>query len=101
MALSFLPLSHAFERMVHFACLSVGATIAYAESLETVGENLQEIQPTLVATVPRLLEKIHGKVGDAVRSASPIRRALFHAAMAVGRRKSRAQLAGGGIVQNK
>src|SRR6185436_9786891 len=58
-ALSFLPLSHAFERMVHFAYLTVGASVAYAESIEAVGQNLQEIQPTLVATVPRLLEKIH------------------------------------------
>ncbi len=96
-ALSFLPLSHAFERMVHFACLTAGASIAYSESIEAVGQNLQEIHPTLVAAVPRLLEKIHGKVEDAVRSASPIRRGLFHLALAVGRRKTRAKLSSGRV----
>ncbi|MCI0566931.1 MAG: long-chain fatty acid--CoA ligase [Acidobacteria bacterium] len=96
-ALSFLPLSHAFERMVHFACLSVGASIAYAESIDAVGQNLQEIQPTLVAAVPRLLEKMHGKVADALRSASPLRRGIFHLALAVGRRKTRAKLSTGRV----
>ncbi|PYQ13442.1 MAG: long-chain fatty acid--CoA ligase [Acidobacteria bacterium] len=93
-ALSFLPLSHAFERLVHFACLAAGATIAYAESIEAVGQNLQEVHPTLVATVPRLLEKIHGKVGDALRGASPIRRNVFKVAMAVGRREVNARFSG-------
>ena len=96
-ALSFLPLSHAFERMVHFSCLTAGATIAYSESIEAVGQNLQEIHPTLVAAVPRLLEKIHGKVEDALRSASPIRRGLFHLALAVGRLKTRAKLSRGRV----
>jgi len=96
-ALSFLPLSHAFERMVHFAYLTVGASVAYAESIEAVGQNLQEIQPTLVATVPRLLEKVHGKVEDALRSASPVRRAIFHFALAVGRRRTRARLSSGRV----
>ena len=96
-ALSFLPLSHAFERMVHFACLTAGATIAYSESIEAVGQNLQEIHPTLVAAVPRLLEKIHGKVQDAVRTASPLRRGIFHLALAVGHLKTRARLSTGRV----
>jgi len=96
-ALSFLPLSHAFERLVHFACQTVGASIVYAESIETVGQNLQETQPTLVASVPRLLEKVHGRIEDALRSASPIRRGLFHFALAVGRSRTRARLSRGSV----
>jgi long-chain acyl-CoA synthetase len=90
--LSFLPLSHAFERVVHFACQTAGASVAYAESIEAVGQNLQEVHPTLLASVPRLLEKVHGKIEDAVRGASLPRRAIFHAALAVGRLKTRASL---------
>jgi len=91
-ALSFLPLSHAFERVVHFACQTAGASVAYAESIEAVGQNLQDVHPTLLAAVPRLLEKVHGKIEDAVRGASLLRRAIFHAALAVGKLRTRARL---------
>jgi len=93
-SLSFLPLSHAFERVVHFACLATGATLVYAESIEKVGENLQEVQPDFIATVPRLLEKIHGKVMDKLATASPVGRSVFRLALAVGRRSSHARLRG-------
>jgi long-chain acyl-CoA synthetase len=89
-ALSFLPLSHAFERIVEFAYLTVGACIAYAESIEAVPRNLLEIEPTVVASVPRLFEKMHEKVMEKVRASAPHRRALFAAAMAVGRSRARA-----------
>jgi len=91
-ALSFLPLSHAFERLAEFAFLSVGATIAYAESIEAVPQNLREVEPTILATVPRLLEKMRDRVVEAGRSASWFRRVLFAAALVVGRRRSRALL---------
>ncbi|HEV8374925.1 MAG TPA: long-chain fatty acid--CoA ligase [Candidatus Polarisedimenticolia bacterium] len=93
-ALSFLPLSHAFERVVHFACLTAAATLAYAESVEAVGQNLQEVHPHLVATVPRLLEKIHGKVEDNLRAASPVRRSVVRCALAVGRKNTESRLLG-------
>ncbi len=93
-ALSFLPLSHAFERVVQLACLEAGATIAFAESIEAVAQNLQEIEPTLLATVPRLLEKMHSRVGDALRAASPVRRLIFRAGMAAGLSKVRARETG-------
>ncbi|HEU5182148.1 MAG TPA: AMP-binding protein, partial [Candidatus Polarisedimenticolia bacterium] len=93
-ALSFLPLSHAFERVVQLACLEAGATIAFAESIEAVAQNLQEIEPTLLATVPRLLEKMHSRVGDALRAASPVRRLIFRVGMAAGLSKVRAREAG-------
>ena len=57
--LSFLPLCHVFERMAgHFCALSQGSTIAYAESIDTVAQNLGEVKPTIMTSVPRLFEKI-------------------------------------------
>jgi long-chain acyl-CoA synthetase len=57
-ALSFLPLSHIFERMVSYMNMYMGVSIYYAESLETIGDNLKEIHPDGFSTVPRLLEKV-------------------------------------------
>ena len=57
--LSFLPLSHSFERMGgHFTAFSVGAQVYYAESIETVPDNLREVKPSVVLSVPRLYEKM-------------------------------------------
>ncbi|HUT08434.1 MAG TPA: AMP-binding protein, partial [Candidatus Latescibacteria bacterium] len=64
--LSFLPLSHVLERMTTFSFLYKGATIAYAESIETVAENLLEVRPTIMISVPRLFDKIYAKVMDNV-----------------------------------
>jgi long-chain acyl-CoA synthetase len=84
--LSFLPLSHVFERMVgHYLAFQIGATVAYAESIETVAENLQEVNPTLMTSVPRLFEKIYGKIIDSLEEGSPIKKALFNWAIGVGR----------------
>jgi long-chain acyl-CoA synthetase len=61
-ALSFLPLCHVFERMGgHYVMLRLGVTIAYAESVEKVPENLAEVKPTLMLSVPRLYEKMYGE----------------------------------------
>jgi len=87
--LSFLPLCHIFERMAgHFTMLDAGVSIAYAETMESVSANLVEIRPTVVFSVPRLYEKIHARVLDAVHESSPGRQKLFHWAMGVGRRRS-------------
>jgi len=94
MTLSFLPLTHVFERMVEFAYLSAGASIAYAESIDTVPQNLQEIRPTVMASVPRLFEKVHARILDSVAAASAVRRLLFGIALKVGRASARATLAG-------
>jgi len=83
-ALSFLPLSHVLERMAEYAYLSRGATIAYAESVETLPQDLQAVSPTIVAMVPRVFEKFHSRVMDAVRSGSAVKRALFGWALRVG-----------------
>jgi long-chain acyl-CoA synthetase len=84
--LSFLPLSHVFERMAgHFLANHAGAAIAYAESVEAVPQNLQEVKPTLMTSVPRLFEKIYSRVVGSVEEGSPIKRKLFNWAIGVGR----------------
>ena len=60
--LSFLPLSHVFERTVDYIYVDVGATIAYAESMEKVADNLVEVRPDVAVSVPRLFEKIYSRV---------------------------------------
>lgn len=93
--LSFLPLCHIFERMAgHYTMFHCGATIAYAESIDSVPQNLGEVQPTLLVSVPRVYEKMHARVLDTVAQAPPLRRKLFHWAVDVGRRRSLKLLAG-------
>jgi long-chain acyl-CoA synthetase len=83
--LSFLPLSHIFERMFgHFCMLHAGVVINYAQSIDTVPADMMDRRPHFMASVPRLYEKIYGRVLDAVRAASPPRRALFGWARRVG-----------------
>jgi long-chain acyl-CoA synthetase len=85
--LSFLPLSHSFERMAgYYTAMACGATIAYAESVETVRDNMQEVRPTIVTTVPRLFERIYSRLIKQVDSAPPLRRKIFHWAVGVGRK---------------
>jgi len=90
--LSFLPLSHVLERMVSFTYLYNGCTIGYAESVETLGVNLQEIRPTIMVNVPRILEKIYAKVIDNVLTSSPLKRKIFYWALNVGKEVSKLKL---------
>jgi long-chain acyl-CoA synthetase len=84
--LSFLPLCHVFERMGgEFVMLKRGCTIAYAESFEKVPENLLEIRPTILISVPRLFEKVMARVQEKVALAPPFRQKLFAFAQATGR----------------
>src|SRR5208282_105753 len=76
--ISFLPLSHVFERMVEFYCFWKGVSIAYAESLEAFPQNLREVRPTVMAVVPRVLEKMQGKVTEAIRQSPAWKQRLFH-----------------------
>jgi len=84
-ALSFLPLSHSFERTVDYCYFYMGCTIAYAESVATVAANLQEVQPHVFVSVPRVYEKVLSKVQENVAASSPIRKKLFNWAVGVGR----------------
>lgn len=82
--LSFLPLSHVFERIASYFIVNSGATIYFAESVEAVPANLLEVKPTFLVAVPRLYEKIKARVFDAMASAPPVRQKLFHWALEVG-----------------
>jgi len=85
--LSFLPLSHIFERMGgHYYMLYQGVTICYAQSPETVAADMGEINPTVMVAVPRLYEKIYSRVLEAASQGSPTKRKIFFWAKAVGER---------------
>jgi long-chain acyl-CoA synthetase len=78
LALSFLPLSHIFERMAgHYLMMHTGTTIAYAESMDTVPVNMQEVRPTIVASVPRLYEKMYARVLDNALSGGALKKRIF------------------------
>lgn len=77
-ALSFLPLNHIFERMVSYIYVSSGISIYYAESMETIGENLKEVKPTLFTTVPRLLEKVYERIMSKGKELTGIKKSLFY-----------------------
>jgi long-chain acyl-CoA synthetase len=84
--LSFLPLSHSFERMAgYYTAFACGATIAYAESVETVRDNMLEVHPTIITTVPRLFERIHSRVIKQIDSSPIYRQKIFYWAINVGR----------------
>ena len=76
-ALSFLPLNHIFERMVTYLYLFNNTSIYYAESLDTIGDNLKEVQPNMFTTVPRLLEKVYDKIMAKGNELTGIKRKLF------------------------
>ncbi|RMF47579.1 MAG: long-chain fatty acid--CoA ligase [Deltaproteobacteria bacterium] len=80
--LSFLPLSHVFERVDgYYFMLIQGATINYAESIDSVPTNLQEVKPTLVISVPRLFEKMYARVMERVTSGPWLKKQIFFAAL--------------------
>ncbi len=85
-ALSFLPLSHIFERMVIYMYLSKGVSIYYAESLEKIADNLKEVKPHMFTTVPRLLEKVYDKIVAKGSELKGIKKALFFWALNLGLR---------------
>jgi long-chain acyl-CoA synthetase len=93
-AVSFLPLSHAFERMVSYIYLFRGVTIVFAESLETIARDVAAVRPTLFTGVPRVYEKIHARIFEKARSGSAVKRRLFEWAAGVAARRGRAQLSG-------
>ncbi|MCH7612331.1 MAG: long-chain fatty acid--CoA ligase [Candidatus Marinimicrobia bacterium] len=84
--LSFLPLSHVYERMAgHFSAFSSGASTYYAESVDTVAENMGEVRPTIMISVPRLYEKMYARIVDKVNNDSSIKQKIFWWAIKVGK----------------
>ena len=83
--LSFLPLSHVAERTADYSFYYSGATVAYAESIEAVPQNMMEVRPTIAVGVPRFFEKVHGRVMEKVAAGPPLRQKLFHWAVGVGK----------------
>ena len=89
--LSFLPLSHVFERMAgQYLPLACGSKVAYAESPFTVAKNLGEVRPTVMASVPRLYEMMHEKILRAVQEGSPLKKKIFDWGLRTGSRVSQA-----------
>ncbi len=83
-SLSFLPVSHSFQRCVDYAIFSRGATVAYAESIDSVAKNLLEVRPTILCAVPRFYEKVHDRVLQSIESMPGWRKRLAHWALRVG-----------------
>jgi long-chain acyl-CoA synthetase len=93
--LSFLPLSHIFERMAgHYMMFATGTSIAYAESIDTVPINLQEVRPTLVLSVPRLYEKMYARVLETALTGGFLKKKIFFWARGVAERWANEKLAG-------
>jgi long-chain acyl-CoA synthetase len=92
--LSFLPLSHILERMVMFTYIYKGCTVAFAESVEAVAQNLLEVRPHIMVSVPRVFEKIYTKVMDQVLASPALRRKIFFWALKVGKACGALKLAG-------
>lgn len=83
-AISFLPLSHIFERMVVYIYLSRGVEIHYAESLDTVVADINDVKPDGFTTVPRVLEKVYDRIIARGKALSGVRKALFFWAVNLG-----------------
>ncbi len=93
-ALSFLPLSHVFERMGDYLFWHTGTSIAYAESIDTVPLNLQEVRPTFVMSVPRLYEKMYARILENALAGGGLKKRIFFWARAVAEEWADQKLAG-------
>lgn len=75
--LTFLPTCHVYERMLHYLYMMIGASIYFAESLDTIGENIKEVKPHVFTAVPRLIEKVFDKIMAKGEELTGIKRFLF------------------------
>jgi len=81
--LSFLPVCHVYERMLHYLYMYLGCSIYFAESMETIGENIREVKPEVFSAVPRLIEKVFDKIMAKGDDLTGIKRKLFFWAVAL------------------
>ena len=93
-ALSFLPLSHAFERMASFLYLLTGTTMIFAESFDTVGRDIGVVRPTMITGVPRVYEKMQARILEKAAAVPGVKGALFKWGLGATTRCARAQLSG-------
>ncbi|NLI71584.1 MAG: long-chain fatty acid--CoA ligase [Bacteroidales bacterium] len=77
-ALSFLPLCHAYERVLVYLYQYLGMSVYYVENLGTIGENIKEVNPTMMSCVPRVLEKIYDKLYQAGKKLPFVQRNLYY-----------------------
>ncbi len=92
-SLIFLPLAHILARAIQFFQLSVGYVQSYAESIDKLLENIQEVRPHFMACVPRIFEKIHSKILGDVHSSGFVKKTIFEWALSVGNQVSHAKQA--------
>lgn len=85
-AVSFLPLSHVFERMVVYMYFSLGISVYYAESMDTIIQDINEVKPNGFTTVPRVLEKVYDKIVSKGKALTGLKRAIFFWALDLGLR---------------
>jgi long-chain acyl-CoA synthetase len=81
--LSFLPVCHIYERMLHYLYMYIGCSIHFAESMDTIGDNIREVKPDVFSAVPRLIEKVFDKIMAKGDELSGVKRALFFWAVGV------------------
>ena len=82
--LSFLPVCHIYERMLHYLYMHLGCSIHFAESMETIGDNIREVKPDVFSAVPRLIEKVYDRILAKGEELTGIKRVLFYWAVSVG-----------------
>src|SRR2546428_11875366 len=92
--LLFLPLAHSFARLESFLGVYRGLCTAFAGNLDKVGDNLKEVRPHFICSVPRVFEKVYAKILAGVEAGSPTKKKIFNWAIGVGREVSRHQQRG-------
>jgi len=93
-SLSYLPLSHGFERTVSYIYLLAGLTLVFAQSIDTIARDIAAVRPTLMTGVPRVFEKLHSRIMDKGLAEAGLKSAIFRWAIRTGEARGRAQLRG-------
>jgi len=84
--ISFLPLSHIYERSIHNLMVIIGLKVYFAESMDKLIENIAEVRPELMTAVPRIFEKMYSKINERIKNAPFLRREIFYKAQAIGQK---------------